>query len=144
MKRSFFVVGVVAVLAGCAGPHGAMKPLPKIASEDNTAEIYIVRNSNVFGSAVNYTVTLDSREILGIGIGEYTSFKVNPGKHAVGVKCNGGWAPGEHFNEKKAQVERGSIHYFMPRAGGVCAVIEVINEEKAKKYIEKAKFVKIQ
>ncbi|BFM13209.1 hypothetical protein R50072_33620 [Simiduia litorea] len=141
--HKLLIMLLVSALSGCVGPRGALNPLPKVVSPTDTAEIFILRNNNFAGSAVNYRVTLDGLEILGIGIGEHTSFQVDSGQHAIGVICNGGWAPGDHFNEKRVYMEPGSVHYFMARAGGVCAVIEVINEQVAKKYIKSDKFIEL-
>jgi len=141
--NKMFFIALVLILSGCAGPHGLLNPLPVVSSPENSAEVVIVRNNNFAGSAVNYKVTLDALEIMAIGIGEHTRFNVDSGNHAIGVICNGGWAPGDHVNEKSVYMQPGSVHYFMARAGGVCAVIEIIDEQKAKKYIAQDKFIEL-
>lgn len=140
MKKIIICFGTL-ILAGCIGPHGAMNALPPISSDKNAGDVYIVRNGNIFGSGVNYRVTLDTREILGIGTNEYTKFKLEKGEHKIGVICKGGWTPGAHINEKSTNIESGKSYYFMARAGGVCAVIEPLSESEGQKYVSGAKYI---
>lgn len=143
MKKLLLSLSLI-LLSGCIGPHGAMKKLPDVSSEENSGNIYIVRNGNLFGGGVNYVVTLDFREILGISTNEYTKFKVEQGGHHIGVICKGGWTPGSHVDEKYADIKAGKSYYFMARAGGICAVIEPLSEPDGERLVAKAKYVPIQ
>jgi hypothetical protein len=141
--RKLFICLLVTLISGCIGPHGAMKELPEVSSEENAGNIYLLRNGNFFGGGVNYVVTLDFREIFGIGVNEYTKFKVEQGGHHIGVICKGGWTPGTHVDEKYADIKAGKTYYFMARAGGICAVIEPLTEQEGEKMVAKAKYVPI-
>lgn len=140
MKTIVLLVAAM-FLTGCLGRHGLIKSPPAVSSHGVAGEIFIVRNGNLFAGAQNYVVTFDSEEILGIGINEYTKFKVDQGDHSIGVSCVGGWAPGTHVNEKPATIEAGKAYYFMARAGGVCAVIEPLTEEVGRAWVAKSKFI---
>lgn len=141
--KKLILLFAASLMIGCTGPHGALNELPAISSAEKAGTVYIVRNGNLLGGGVNYAVTLNGREIFGISINEYTKFEVEQGQHTIGVICKGGWAPGTHINEKPAVITAGQSHYFMARAGGVCAVIEPLTVERGEKIVAKAKYIAI-
>lgn len=141
VMKTLGLLGGAMLLAGCIGPSGVVGELPPIASDEMAGEIYVVRNSNPIGGAQNYGVTLDSKEVFGIGVREYTKFKVSAGEHKVGVSCTGGWGFGKRFDEKPVIIKPGKPHYFLARAGGACAVIVPLSEDLAFEYLEKAKYI---
>lgn len=70
-------------LVSCA--HGITNHFPKAINENDSAEIYIIRNKNVFGSGGSAKLTLDGRAIAYINVGEYIHFQVHPDVHSVGT-----------------------------------------------------------
>jgi hypothetical protein len=144
MIKQALVVSAMVILSGCVGQHGLIGQLPEVKQEDKSATLYLLRNNNFFGSGVNLKVTLDTKPIFGISIGDYTKFKVEEGIHTVGVICKGGWSPGTHINEKTFNMKAGEEYYAMARAGGVCAVIEPLTKEEGAKVVASSKYVPVQ
>lgn len=74
------------MLAGCGGGTGpeaealASAPLPK-----SHARVKIHRESNVMGMAVDVRVTIDGREVAGLGNDETKVFTVPAGTHQITV-----------------------------------------------------------
>jgi hypothetical protein len=145
MKNIATTILLSTLLCGCIGPHGPIGKLPEVAADEESATVYILRNRNFMSGGVNFKVTLDSAPIFGIGIGEYTKFKVKEGKHIIGVICKGGWAPfATHINEKSFDMKAGEEYYAMARFGGVCAVIEPLTKEAGANLVASSKYVPIE
>jgi hypothetical protein len=76
----------VSTVAGCGGGTGpeanalALAPLPK-----SHARLKIHRESNLMGMAVDVRVTIDGREVAGLGNDETKVFTIPAGTHQIAV-----------------------------------------------------------
>lgn len=137
----FLLLGSL-LLSACA--HGPIEALPKVSDSENSAQAIIIRNKNFVGMTNSYTVTLDSQDIFGIRVGEYTKFNLEPGKHSIGVKCFGGWSPTWKENKKEWLFAAKAKYYFLVSPDASCAEIEQISEPDATKRISESTYMPIQ
>lgn len=133
---------VCLLLSACA--HGPIEALPKVIDIESCAEAVIIRNKNFVGATNSYIITLDNSDILGIRIGEYTKFNLEPGKHSIGVKCFGGWSPTWKENKKEWSFAAKAKYYFLVSPDASCAEIEQITEQDAAKRISESTYLPIQ
>lgn len=83
MKKFSVLLIASMFLVSCA--HGITNHFPKAINENDSAEIYIIRNKNFAGSGGSAKIVLDGRAIAYINIGEYIHFQVYPDVHSVGT-----------------------------------------------------------
>ncbi len=80
-------VVAVTLLVGCASVPPAPSSLEQKAKEFipsfGKARIYLFRERNIFGAAIQFQVALDGRIAGGTGPGTFFMFEVPPGKHVV-------------------------------------------------------------
>lgn len=83
MKNFIIVVSLAFLLTACA--HGKTENFPAAVDTADAAEIFIIRNNNLFGWWFSLDVTLDEAVIARLRSGEHISFLVEPGFHTVGI-----------------------------------------------------------
>ena len=83
MKNFIIVVSLAILLMACA--HGKTDNFPAAVDSKEAAELFIIRNNNLFGWGFSLSVILDDAVIAHIRSGEYISFLVEPGFHRVGI-----------------------------------------------------------
>lgn len=83
MKNFIIVASLAFLLMACA--HGKTDNFPPAAESSDAAEVFIIRNNNLFGWGFSLNVIYDDAVIAHIRAGEYISFLVEPGIHRVGV-----------------------------------------------------------
>ena len=78
-------IGVACLLMLFACAHGTTSHFPRGGDPQTHASITLIRNRNIFGSALSPKVVLDGWHIAWLRPGEYVEFFVSPGMHTVGV-----------------------------------------------------------
>lgn len=142
MRILFVALLLAIVITGCvSGPIGN---LPTIAEEEGAGEVTVIRISSIVGATNSFKITLNGKEIFGIRSGQYTTFKLNEGKHEIGIKCIGGWAPTWKEETVKLTVSRNSNSYFLVGPGRRCAYIRRITEEEGQERIQKSEYVSME
>ena len=83
MKNFIIVVSLAFLLMACA--HGKTENFPAAVDAADAAELFIIRNNNLFGWGFSLDIILDEAVIARLRSGENISFLVNPGFHTVGI-----------------------------------------------------------
>ena len=94
------------------------------------ASVYVIRTDDSLQNT--YKVTLDHREVYALQSGEYAKFLVNPGHHAIGVKCFGGFVPVMWKQEVKVYFAPKKRYYFLISPTLKCAGIKRISAEEGR------------
>jgi hypothetical protein len=136
------VVLAVMLLASCAA-SGRIGELPKIDNPAECGKVVVVRISCFVGSAINYTVALDGRDLFYIHSGEHTEFLVQPGDHYIAVKCFGGWTPTWKEDSKKFVASAAAVNYFKISPSMSCADIISIAADEANALLPSSKFINL-
>jgi hypothetical protein len=144
MNRSVIIVLAVMFLAGCVGPGWWIQESPKIDNPAECGKVVVVRISSFLGSALDYTVALDGRELFRIYSGEYTEFLVQPGDHEIAVNCFEYWSKTLRIDSKKFVGSAAAVNYFkispvMPF--GTRAVIIPVAADEANALLRSSKFI---
>ena len=107
------LIGSTVLLGACAArvtPH-----LPPLRPLDETAQIVVIRNRNLFGSAVRVSVLLDGFEVAQIHTGQYIEFSVDAGVHSVGTRST----------PLSISFEKGQRYYFLITPAGDSGTFEI-------------------
>jgi hypothetical protein len=83
MKKYLLLSTMTLLLFSCA--HGKTAHFPAVESPSEAAEVYVIRDNNLFGWGFSLKVALDGAIIAGLRSGEYISFYVKPGFHSLGI-----------------------------------------------------------
>ena len=83
MKKILILFSLLLLLTACA--HGKTEKFPADIGSAGAAEIFIIRNNQLFGWGFSLDVTLNEVVIARLRSGEHINFYVDPGFHSVGV-----------------------------------------------------------
>ena len=83
MKNLIIVLSLAFLLAACA--HGKTENFPAAVDTAGAAQIFVIRNNNLFGWGFSQHVTLNGAVIANLRSGEHIAFFVEPGFHNVGI-----------------------------------------------------------
>lgn len=109
---TFAVVAGVASL-GCAAYSTSY--LPPVRGLDESAQITVIRNKNIFGAGVRVPLLLDGFEIAMMRVGQYVTFSVSDGVHAVGPRST----------QLSLPFVRGEQYFFMVSPAGSSGTVEI-------------------
>lgn len=70
-------------------PQKNIETHPAINTQDATATIHISRKESYFASATYYWISLDDNTVMALRSGDYTAFRIKPGKYQLAVDCYG-------------------------------------------------------
>jgi len=140
MIRSIILITLISVITGCAS-SGRIGALPRVADNESSSQLVLIRVSSIVGCANSYYVALDGNDIFSIRSGEYTEFPIPIGEHFVSVKCFGGWTPTWKEEAKQFNALPNQTNYFEISPNLSCAEIVPIEPEKAKKEIKNSDFI---
>jgi hypothetical protein len=93
-----------ALLVACA--HGKTADFPAAADPADAAQVYIIRNNNLFGWGFSVPVTLDGVAIARLQAGEHIALRLPPGLYSVGIT----------ESSISAAFEKGRTYYFLVSA----------------------------
>jgi len=131
-------------LMGCGTTTGRIGELPAISNKENAPRVIVVRVSSFVGAANGYTVSLDGKDIFGIGSGEYAEFLVPEGEHFIAVKCFGGWSPTWKEDSLKFVATSSERNFFLISPNMNCAEIKTSSDAETKKHLESAKRIDLE
>ena len=117
------------LLLACA--HGKTDNFPTVSDTSDAAEVFVIRDNNLVGWGFSLKVALDESIIARLRAGEYVSFYVKPGFHALGI------------SEPTLTVPfaKGGKYYFLIGADYSQFGFEIqrIGNEKGERWLTKAK-----
>jgi len=102
--KNLLALCAVALLAACA--HGKTADFPAPADRADAAQVYVIRNDNLFGWGLSVTVTLNEVAIAHLQAGEHIALRLPPGLYSVGIK----------ESSTSAAFEKGRQYYFLVSA----------------------------
>jgi hypothetical protein len=83
MKKLFVFISLTLLLSACS--HGKTQHFRSTADSADAAEVFIIRNNNLFGWGFSLGVIFNDMVIARLRRGEHISFYVEPGFHTVGI-----------------------------------------------------------
>ncbi|WP_321403852.1 hypothetical protein [Maridesulfovibrio sp.] len=134
------LLGCLCVFSGCAS-SGAIGTLPEIKNVNSAGEVYVIRESSIVGAAISYVVTVDESDIFEIGSGQYTKFKLNQGRHTIGVKCFGSWTPTIKEESIQVAVKANGSSFLVIAPNARCAGIRQIDSSTGQAEVKSSKYV---
>ena len=93
-----------ALLVACA--HGKTADFPAAADPADAAQVYVIRNNNLFGWGLSVTVTLNEVAVAHLRAGEHIALRLPPGVYSVGIT----------ESSISAAFEKGRKYYFLVSA----------------------------
>ena len=102
--KNLLTLCAAALLAACA--HGKTTDFPAAADPADTAQVYVIRNNNLFGWGLSVTVTLNEVAIAHLQAGEHIALRLPPGLYSVGIR----------ESSTSAAFEKGRQYYFLVSA----------------------------
>ena len=130
--NKILVLSLLALLLfSCA--HGKTDTFPTLDDPAANAQVYVIRDSNFMGWGFSLKVALDDLVIARLRSGEYVSFFVKPGFHALGVS----------EPTVKVPFEKGNTYYFLISADYTSFGFELarISNQQAQKWLAKTKAI---
>lgn len=141
MRRILAAALLAAGLAACGTTSGPLGPLPEVSDASRAAKVVAVRVSSVIGAANGYTLSLDGKDLFGIGSGEHVEFRVPAGEHSIAIGCFGGIAPKWNQESLRFTAQPGESLYFLVSPGGSCAELRAATEAEARPHLQSSRSV---
>jgi len=142
VKRSILILLVFAALSGCANApkRGKIYSLPVLPPEES-AEITVLRNYNLSGSAIRYYPTVNGEKVEGLYTNEHTIFQLTEGTYRLGIELpligSNSWR--KDGIEQNIQSRKKYFFLLSPKLLGV--EIEGIDENEATERLRNSTFV---
>lgn len=102
--KNLLALCAAALLAACA--HGKTADFPAAADPAEAAQVYVIRNNNLFGWGLSVTVTLNEVAIAHLRAGEHIALRLRPGFYRVGIS----------ESSASGAFEKGRQYYFLVSA----------------------------
>lgn len=114
-QRSYTLKLVLAAFVACIFLSNCadtiiINRLAPIAEAEPSSEVVLCRKGNFYGYAAGTVFHLDGKPLFRSSAAKYTKFRVQPGKHTVGLRGMGPAGPLE--SEKEFEAESGRAFYF--------------------------------
>jgi len=134
MKKITLLILVLIVADGCAPKRGEIYSMQETPSK-TTAKITVMRNSNIFGSAIRYYPTVDGKKVAGLYTKEHVVFYLPENTYRIGIKFPLVGSNAWKEDELTKKIEASRQYYFLlsPTFGGV--EIEEVNKKQAQKQL---------
>jgi hypothetical protein len=131
MNKVFVLSLSVLLILSCA--HGKTDSFPTLDAPANSAQVYVIRDNNLMGWGFSLKVALDDAIIARLRSGEYVSFFVKPGFHALGVSKPTLTVP----------LEKGNTYYFLISADYTSFGFELdrISDQQAEYWLARTKAI---
>lgn len=129
------------LLAACGTASGPLGSLPEITDESSAAKVVVVRVSSIIGAANGYILSLDGKDLFGLGSGEHVEFRVPPGEHVISIGCFGGIAPMWNHYPLKFTAQPGARLFFVVSPGASCAELRAATEAEAAAHLQGSRSV---
>lgn len=136
------------VLTGCSGWNVVYAPVPLNTSNQETAEVVVIRDMTYFSGQLgksqdNWVIAVDNRNYAGLRPGQYTMFPVSVDKsHHLAVKHYDIW-----WHDSKIQVilEPGQRYYYLVGVteDHLSAGIKQISAEEGQAWVAKSHYVQV-
>ncbi len=137
-------ISLLGTLAGCGTTSGRLGDLPTVSDRASAATVVVARISSLMGAANGYTISVDGKDIFGIGSGEHAEFLVPPGQHYIAVKCFGGFTPTWKEDSLKFEAKASQGSYFVVNPSMSCANIAAASQQEVQKLLPTSKAVSLE
>jgi hypothetical protein len=129
--KNLLALCAAALLAACA--HGKTADFPAAADRTDAAQVYVIRNNNLFGWGMSVTVTLNEVAIAHLQAGEHIALRLPPGLYSVGIT----------ESSISAAFEKGRHYYFLvsPDYTPTGFEIESITAGRGEEWLSKTKLL---
>jgi len=142
MKQILLPLSLLFIFVGCAPKMGKIQAMEEYES-NRTAEIFIMRNYNFFGSAIRLYPTINDKKIVGLYTKNHVRFYLKEGKYNFGVKIPdvvfGTWAKS---NTIEKVIEANKKYYFLLSLNIIGMEIEEISQKEGEKRMGTSKLIK--
>ncbi len=101
MKMAWITAAAAMLITACA--HGVAPSFPPPADPANSAQVWVIRNNNLFGWGLSVKVLLDGELIAHLRAGDHVALRVAPGLHRIGITESG----------MNVAMEKGGRYYFL-------------------------------
>jgi hypothetical protein len=126
---------VVVGLTACSHGH-PIGSLPKVSHPDEAADVTILREKRIVLSAMALLVSLDGRDIFSITNGDYTRFRLDPGRYSIAAGIEKGWSRGCTEGKINMHLLPRSKYFFVLRFGPEkCVKLELVGEQRGMEII---------
>jgi hypothetical protein len=107
VKKRFIIICLALLISGCA--HGLIGDLPQIQSENESAELILIRSCDVMlkEGVITY-ISFDGSQVVGLKNCQYTRFIVPSGEHRFNIGLSGN----PSYASKHINLTRGGKHYY--------------------------------
>jgi len=132
MKKRLVFVFLTLLLFTCS--HGKTQHFTSIDDSTDAAQVFIIRNNNLFGWGFSLKVIFNDVVVARLHAGEHISFYVEPGLHTVGTSKSSMTVP----------CRAGEKYYFLISADYTQFGFEIdrISTQKGENWIAKTKPLK--
>jgi hypothetical protein len=129
--KNLLTLCAAALLAACA--HGKTADFPAAADRTDAAQVYVIRNNNLFGWGLSVTVTLNEVAIAHLQAGEHIALRLPPGLYSVGIT----------ESSISAAFEKGRHYYFLVSADYTPTGFEIesITAGRGEEWLSKTKLL---
>ena len=129
--KNLLALCAAALLAACA--HGKTADFPAAADRADAAQVYVIRNNNLFGWGLSVTVTLNEVAIAHLQAGEHIALRLPPGLYSVGIT----------ESSTSAAFEKGRHYYFLVSADYTPTGFEIesITAGRGEEWLSKTKLL---
>ena len=123
------------ILTGCATDR--INQIPKSYIGKGGTAVVLVNDYNFQGSGIDYFLTLNSDDVVKIGIRKKHVIALPAGKHQIGVRCFGGIFPISHYSNLDIQITDDETVYLLISNDKytACADVKLLNEVEVKKKV---------
>lgn len=125
MKLKALIMALASiVLSGCATGTSMVGKLPTVKDQTQAAQIVVYRPS-YYGMLIKNTIALDGEDMFEIAAFTSVQFAIDPGAHALTVKCFTVMPPGTKEDSLKLIAKPNQTYYYQVNTvGGTrCATI---------------------
>jgi hypothetical protein len=131
MKKYFILMAAITLLLSCS--HGKTKNFPSVADPSNAAQVFIIRNDNLFGWGMSLKVALDGTVVARLRAGEHVSFSIEPGFHSISVR----------ESSVDVTLRENRKHYFLISADSTQFGFEIsrISDERGNSWVARTKAI---
>jgi hypothetical protein len=132
---------IVLCLTACSAGH-PIGTLPKVSNLDEMADVMIIRERGFVGGAMGLLVSLDGQDIFLIGNGDFTKFRLDPGRYSLSAGIEKRWFRKCTEGKLNVRLQPRSKYFFLLQfAPEKCVKIELVGEKRGLEIISGGTFI---
>jgi hypothetical protein len=142
MPKVLLLVLLCALLTGCPA-KGKLSTLPKLTDSANSCDVFIIRESSMFGAGISYTAAMDHHDFVAMTSGDYTNIKVASGPHVITVKYPRQMFLGTAENSLEFDCKPGNkVYIYM--SPGITVNLAILPDEKGAELVQKSNYIDVK